>query len=126
MSRANFSNFMSRFAALCERNARLSDPLRAQTPTRADSFTIDDWRAEQLAREHADTVTRADHWKVTIDPGDGRLRTFYLRGDYSDIRERSHHIFPKTSAIVIEPSGLADAFERYDGRLNSLSLLGET
>ncbi len=105
---------------LCARNERLAQS--ELVPARPDVFTVDDWRREAQAREHADRVTHADHWRVSVDPGDGKLRTFYLRGHYYEVQFRAQAFFPKPASITIEPSGLAGDIERIDRRLTPLSL----
>lgn len=112
----------SRLAVLLQRDADLAaacdkpPPLLAPRP----AYEPFNWLAAQRERELADAIALCLSWSVSINPGDGSTRHFYMRGPYREVQIRAHMIF-QAAAIVIEPAARA-AIEVFDGRLTALSL----
>jgi hypothetical protein len=89
---------------------------RAVSARSAFSFDFDGAR---MVREAHDYIQTAARFRLSIDPGDNCIRTFYLRGTHAEVMRRAFALFESPAVLICEP--LADGAESIDKRLNVIT-----
>jgi hypothetical protein len=112
------------------RNAALAAfaPMPGKSPAAVNTYPLlnpfddIDWQTARNAREFHDRIEHIRRWCITVDPGDGCVREFYLCGTFAQVTARARILFPfPPYSILVEPA-TAHGGEVFDKRFHVLPI----